>query len=106
MVPLVPLRFLVPLPDQGLPLVLRRSGSRSAVEAARERGGEVVLAVQRDPRQLVPDRAGLYDHAATARLEGMLVRPDALHVVAVPQRRVRLGAVEQRGRATWCEATP
>jgi hypothetical protein len=62
--------------------------------------------MQRDPRQLEPDRAGLYDVAASARLEGMLVRSDAVHVVAVPQRRVRLGAIELRGHAMWGETTP
>jgi ATP-dependent Lon protease len=89
--PVLPLKNTVVYPQVVVPLAVGRSMSIAAVNAALERGRELVAVAQRDQEEQRPERAGLYDVGTVVTISRVEKRDQGLQVIVQGLRRVRLG---------------
>jgi ATP-dependent Lon protease len=104
--PVLPLKNTVVYPQIIVPLAVGRPMSLAAVNAALERGRELVAVAQRDPGQEHPDRADLYDIGTVVTITRMEKRDQGTQIIVQGLRRVRLGDVSWLGEQLVVEAHP
>jgi ATP-dependent Lon protease len=104
--PVLPLKNTVVYPQIIVPLAVGRPMSLAAVNAALERGRELVAVAQRDPGQEHPDRADLYDIGTVVTITRMEKRDQGTQIIVQGLRRVSLGDVSWLGEQLVVEAHP
>jgi ATP-dependent Lon protease len=104
--PVLPLKNTVVYPQIIVPLAVGRSMSLAAVNAALERGRELVAVAQRDPDEERPDRAGIFDVGTVVTITRMEKRDKGAQIIVQGLRRVRLGEAEWSGEQLVIDAEP
>ena len=89
--PVLALKNTVVYPQIVLPLAVGRAKSLAAVQAAGERGQQLLTVAQRDEDQEDPARDELYDIGALVTLTRVEQRDQGLQVIVQGLQRVRLG---------------
>jgi ATP-dependent Lon protease len=104
--PALPLKNTVVYPQIIVPLAVGRSMSLAAVNAALERGRELIAVAQRDPEEQRPERAGLYDVGTVVTITRMEKRDQGAQIIVQGLRRVRLGEAEWHGEQLLVQVEP
>jgi ATP-dependent Lon protease len=104
--PVLPLKNTVVYPQIIVPLAVGRSMSLAAVNAALERGRELIAVAQRDPEEQRPERPGLYDVGTVVTITRMEKRDQGAQIIVQGLRRVRLGEAEWQGDQLLVVAEP
>jgi ATP-dependent Lon protease len=103
--PVLPLKNTVVYPQIIVPLAVGRAMSLAAVNAALERGRELVTVAQRDPEEQRPERGGLYDVGTVVTITRIEKRDKGAQIIVQGLRRVRLGEASWDGEQLVVEIT-
>jgi len=106
LLPVLPLKNTVVYPEIIVPLAVGRPMSLAAVNAAMERGRELIAVAQRDPVADRPEREGLYDVGTVVRITRIEKRDQGSQIIVQGLRRVRLGAGHWHDDHLRLETTP
>ncbi|MEQ9002733.1 MAG: endopeptidase La, partial [Pseudomonadales bacterium] len=104
--PVLPLKNTVVYPQIIVPLAVGRSMSLAAVNAALERGRELVTVAQRDPDEQQPGRSGLHDVGTVVTISRIEKRDKGAQIIVQGLRRVRLGECRWQGEQLLADVTP
>ncbi|MFX3657768.1 MAG: endopeptidase La [bacterium] len=104
--PVLPLKNTVVYPQIIVPLAVGRSMSLAAVNAALERGRELVTVAQRDPEEQQPGRSGLHDVGTVVTISRIEKRDKGAQIIVQGLRRVRLGECRWQGEQLLADVTP
>ncbi|MFU8814430.1 MAG: endopeptidase La [Pseudomonadales bacterium] len=104
--PVLPLKNTVVYPQLVVPLAVGRPMSLAAVDAALERGRELIAVAQREPEEQRPERGGLYDVGTVVTISRIEKRDNGAQIIVQGLRRVRLGEAEWQGEQLLVAAEP
>src|SRR6056297_727896 len=104
--PVLPLKNTVVYPQIIVPLAVGRTMSLAAVNAALDRGRELVTVAQREPDEERPERAGLYDVGTVVTITRIEKRDHGAQIIVQGLRRVRLGTCAWDGDQLIAEIEP
>lgn len=93
-IPVVPLRGGSVFPGITTTVSIGRRSSLAAVQGALERGGELLIAVQRNKEEETPGMADVFPVAILATARDMLRTPVGIQMLVELHRRVRLTGIE------------
>ncbi|WP_374686277.1 endopeptidase La [Promineifilum sp.] len=94
-IPVVPLRGGVVFPGVTTTVSIGRRSSLAAVQAAIERGGDLLVVVQRDAEVETPGMEDIFPIAVLATARDMLRTPVGIQMLVELHRRVRLESIER-----------
>ena len=104
--PVLPLKNTVVYPQIIVPLAVGRPMSLAAMNAALERGRELIAVAQREPEEQRPERGGLYDVGTVVTISRMERRDGGAQIIVQGLRRVRLGEAEWQGEQLLVATEP
>jgi len=104
--PVLPLKNTVVFPHIIVPLAVGRAMSLAAVDAAMDRGRELVAVAQRDAEADRPDREALHEIGTVVQITRIEKRDQGSQIIVQGLRRVRLGEGRWEGDYLRVETQP